>query len=113
MILTEQIRQFLTDELRRPQYQGDPNPVRGHCYVASEAIFHLSGGKAAGFQVYRVHHENDTHWFLRDPVGNVVDPTWDQFSSPVPYGNATRTGFLTRQPSRRAQVLMHRVRGCQ
>jgi hypothetical protein len=82
--------------------------MTGHCYVASEALFHLRGGKAAGYQVCRIRHEGGTHWFLRRH-GQVEDLTPDQFSTPVPYENATPTGFLTRLPSRRAQILMERV----
>jgi hypothetical protein len=109
MTLAEKIQQSLTDDLRRPPYQGDPDPVKGHCYVASEAYFHLAGGKRTRHDVYRIRHEGSTHWFLRGMLGEVIDLTDGQFATPVPYENATHTGFLTRQPSQRAQELMRRV----
>ena len=31
------IAESLTDDLRRPPWRGSPNPLAGHCYVASEA----------------------------------------------------------------------------
>jgi hypothetical protein len=107
-MLHGRILSALTDELRRPEYRGDC-PVRGHCYVASEALFHLSGGKAAGWNVYRIRHEGTVHWFLRDPRGDVVDLTAGQFRQPVPYAQATHTGFLTLLPSKRAQIVIGRV----
>jgi hypothetical protein len=110
MTLAERIRLSLTDELRRPQYRGDPNPVRGHCYVASEAAYHLVGGKASGYVPCQIWHEGDSHWFLRGP-DDIIDPTSDQFVTPVPYHSGIGKGFLTRQPSRRAQIVMSRVRG--
>jgi len=36
---------YLSDDLRRPPWKGDPNPLAGHCYVASEALYHLLGDK--------------------------------------------------------------------
>ena len=110
MTLTEKIQQSLTDDLRRPPYQGDPNPVRGHCYVASEAAYHLMGGKASGYVPCHIRHEGGSHWFLRGSDGTVIDITSGQFATPVPYHSGTGKGFLTRQPSRRAQVVMDRVR---
>lgn len=97
------IRAFLydNDELRRDEYGG--HPLAGHCYVASEAYFHLHGGYDE-FKVKRVKHEGTTHWFLeRRSDGKIIDLTSEQFETPVPYDEATATGFLTDQPSARAE----------
>ena len=107
--LIAKLRNALSDDLRRPPWRGSPNPIAGHCYVASEALFHLLGGREAGITIYRIRHENQPHWFLRDGTGVVLDPTADQFATPVPYELGRRTGFLTREPSRRARVLMSRL----
>jgi len=104
------VRGALSDDLRRPKYRGEPNRYKGHCYVASEAIFHLLGGKPAGYQPMRVRHEDDSHWFLTGPDGAVIDATAEQFSTPVPYGSARRAAFLTQRPSARAVTLMSRAR---
>lgn len=92
---------------------------RGNCYVTSEAVFHLLGGKAAGWKPMTVRHEGDTHWFLvrlKDrhqanafpfPAGwEILDLTKSQFLTPVPYHKARGCGFLTKHPSERARALM-------
>lgn len=108
--LVQAIRNNLTDDLRKPHYQGNPNPMAGHCYVASEALYHLLGGKAAGYKAFTINHEGEPHWFLKDAQGNVIDPTADQFTTPVPYDQARGIGFLTGdKPSKRAQTLLSRL----
>ena len=99
----------LSDDLRRHPWKGNPNPVAGHCYVASEAAFHLLGGKDAGWQPMFIRHEGAPHWFLRSPDGIVVDITAAQFEVTVPYENARRMAFLTKSPSVRARVLMDNI----
>lgn len=82
---------------------------RGNCYVTSEALFHLLGGKAAGWEVLRMKWEGDTHWFLRHMSGIVLDATASQFRTPPDHFKAVKTGFLTKKPSKRARVLMDRL----
>lgn len=36
--------------------------VRGNCYVTSEALYHLPGGKASGWKPMTVRHEGAVHW---------------------------------------------------
>ena len=80
---------------------------RGNCYVTSEALFHLLGGKATGWQAMRMRWEGDTHWFIRNVrTGQIVDATAMQFITPPDYSKAVATGFLTKQPSKRASNLM-------
>lgn len=78
--------------------------MTGHCYVASEVLYHALGGKAAGCTPMFIRHEGEPHWFVRTPTGD-VDVTAEQFATPVPYQQATAKGFLTAQPSRRAREL--------
>jgi hypothetical protein len=108
--VTARVRAVLTDDLLKPHYRArsDRRPATGHCYVACEALFHLLGGKDAGFTPAQIHHEGESHWFLRTPSG-VLDPTADQFATPVPYETGTGKGFLTREPSRRAVEVIRRV----
>lgn len=105
------VQQALSDELRRPPWQGTDNPYAGHCYVASEALYHLLGGKAGGYRPMYIRHEGSPHWFLKDTKGNVVDPTASQFRTAVPYDDAIGKGFLTDKPSKRAQIVLDRVQG--
>lgn len=80
--------------------------LRGNCYVTCEALYHLLGGKPAGYKPMRLCHEGDTHWFLLHASGLIVDPTARQFKRPPDYTQAVGCGFLTKLPSRRARKLM-------
>ena len=51
----------------------------------------------------------DTHWFLQHNSGLIVDPTAAQFKHQPNYSRARGRGFLTAQPSKRAQVLMQKL----
>jgi hypothetical protein len=51
-------------------------------------------------------HEGDTHWFLVNVTGLILDPTVSQFKMPPDYTKARGRGFLTKQPSKRAKALM-------
>lgn len=82
---------------------------RGNCYVASEALYHLFGGRTAGWTPMNVRHEGESHWFLRHRSGIVVDPTSRQFKGKPEYGRARGRGFLTRKPSKRARELMKKI----
>jgi len=80
--------------------------MRGNCYVTCEALYHLMGGKAAGWKPKTLRHEGDVHWYLEHTSGTIVDPTAVQFDTPVPYERGVGRGFLTKEPSARAKTLM-------
>lgn len=104
------ISDFLTDDLRRPPWKGHENPLRGHCYVASEALYHILGGKSSGLTPCSLKVGQETHWFLRDSEGTILDPTAGQFEEPPDYNLGRGRGFLTRSPSKRAEILIYRVK---
>lgn len=80
---------------------------RGNCYVTCEALYHLLGGKDAGYTPMRMKHEGSTHWFLwNHKTGLIMDPTVSQFKKKPDYLTARGCGFLTKKPSKRAKVLM-------
>lgn len=83
--------------------------MRGNCYVASESLYHLLGGKAAGWTPMQMRTETDSHWFLKHSSGLIIDPTVSQFDSTPDYSLARGRGFLTKQPSKRARSLMGRI----
>lgn len=90
------VRACLTDRLRKPRYRGHPNPLRGHCAVASEAVYFLLGGQKAGWVPTTIRVGGDVHWFLRQrKTGKVIDPTAGQFSCEVAYGRGVGRGFPT------------------
>ena len=108
--LVEIVRACLTDDLRKQPWRGNPNPVAGHCYAASEAIWHMLGGMESRWRPANIHHEGASHWYLVHlDTGEILDPTADQFQTPVPYSKGRRCGFLTRDPSYRAAVLISRA----
>ncbi len=109
--LIHAVQQALSDDLRRPQWQGHVNSLAGHCYVASEALLWLVGGKSQGWAPQTVRVAGVTHWYLRHTDGTILDPTRGQFEGPVPYENGRGRGFLTPNPSKRACVVLARVGG--
>lgn len=108
------IRNHLSFALLKPKYVtivSVDDPVEtGHCYIAAEALFHLLGGKEAGYTAYVMRVDDDTHWFLKDRKGKILDPTAAQFPDGVDYSKGRPCGFLTKKPSRRAQYLIDKVR---
>jgi hypothetical protein len=90
---------------------------RGNCYVTSEALYHLLGGKKAGYKPMVMRHEGDTHWFLYQTgvtvngvkVDKILDPTVSQFKTRPDYTKARGSGFLTKKPSKRARELMKKM----
>jgi hypothetical protein len=105
----EDVRSCLSDDLRKKEYRGNPNPVAGHCYVASEVLYHQLGGKGAGWTPQSIRHEGGPHWYLKHQDGSLIDPTADQFTTPVPYAQGKGCGFLTRQPSARSQSILDQL----
>ncbi len=85
----------------------------GNCYVASEALYHLLGGRAAGWTPHVMRIKSGTygtHWFLKHESGLILDPTAQQFGNKkISYELARGTGFLTRRPSARAAALMEKI----
>jgi hypothetical protein len=98
---TPESKQFLKSE-----YKGASHPYYGHCYVASQVLYHKLGGDEMGYTVYRMDHEGTSHWFLKNPAGKVLDPTWRQFKTKPDYSKAKRVAFLTKEPSKRAQDMI-------
>ena len=107
--LVQDVRSCLSEELRKKPYRDNPNPMAGHCYVGSEALYHKLGGKSAGWTPQTIRHEGGPHWFLENKDGTIIDPTADQFESPVPYEQSKGCGFLTRQPSARCLKVLARL----
>ena len=83
--------------------------MKGPCYPASEALYHKLGGKTAGLTPMRIIHEGIPHWYLRweTTAGTFyLDPTSDQFKTPVPHDRGKGCGFMTKSPSKRAQEIL-------
>ena len=87
----------------------------GNCYYASEALYHILGGKKAGWKPMRVtvfrDGDSETHWFIKHSSGLIIDPSKRQFNKrgwwrKPDYSKAVGSGFLTSGPSKHAKELM-------
>ena len=92
--------------LRQVPREKGQHPASGLCYPASEAFYHSVGGKAAGYTPMQLKHEGVSHWWVRGPKGEVYDLTENQFKSAVPHEKSRGRGFLTSDPSERAEILL-------
>lgn len=105
----------LTPDLLKKDYveANKTNATYGHCYSASEAIYHMLGGKASGLRPANGRDANGVvHWWLKSKDGRIIDPTATQYTSiglNPPYEAGKGGGFLTKEPSRRAQTIIDRV----
>lgn len=130
----------LTPDLLEPKWReliGDNAPPEaGHCAIATEALYHIAGGKEAGLiptvcayqaddqgmyfgpDAAKEGRHRETHWWLRGPndqgergKGDILDVTVGQYDEPFPYEEGRGTGFMQPQkkPSKRAQIIIDRV----
>jgi hypothetical protein len=111
--LIKAIQAVLTTDLLKKEYRiANAPPFYGHCYIASEALWHLTGKQ---LDVYNAKDENGVvHWWLQDGI-RIVDPTLAQYAgrSP-PYAKGRRAAFLSNgkmhgRPSKRAQAVINRL----
>ncbi len=108
-VISRAVVAHLTPDLLTPQWRAMARtPLSGHCYVASEAAWHLLGAFESPWRPRVARVDGTTHWWLAGPEG-VMDLTAAQFDHPVEYSLGRPCGFLTRAPSRRARILMDRV----
>lgn len=116
--LISAIQSVLTEDLLTPKYKNkERNHItEGHCYICSEALYHMMGGKGSGlFPQVASWSEGDerlSHWYLIDKDKNIVDPTKEQFlvkGINPPYNLGHGCGYLTKLPSKRASVIILRV----
>ena len=104
------ITESLSDDLRRPPWRGSPNPLAGHCYVASEAAWHLLGAASSGWRPTFIKHRGVSHWYLMNKdSGEILDITASQFDEDPDYSSGIGKGFLTKSPSKRALKLIDRI----
>lgn len=85
--------------------------VSGQCYVASECLYHLMGGQASGLIPIQGNWEGISHWALKSELGWVIDLTVEQFEEVPDYSLFRGRGFLTKNPSKRAQLIIDKVKG--
>ena len=62
-----QLKAELTPDLLKKEWREkakDQHYTFGHCYVASEALYHLLGADKSSFRPYYGKDEMGTHWWL-------------------------------------------------
>tara|TARA_R100000656_G_scaffold104176_2_gene76301 strand:+ start:24099 stop:24881 length:783 start_codon:yes stop_codon:yes gene_type:complete len=114
--VADDLKLFLSEgscnDLRQLQFvEKGNNPLRGHCYVASEVLAHLLRERGVKITPMQINHEEESHWYLRWQIGNnqgVVDVTKSQFARPPRYTQGRGRGFLTKDLSKRAVEMLHR-----
>lgn len=111
-----QIRAVLTPDLLKPCYRAGAatNPLYGHCYAASEALWLLSGGPESEWTPTSARDDAGVvHWWLTRGE-EVVDPTEGQYTSvglQAPHARGRGRGFLPVEGgSLRAREILRRVR---
>lgn len=115
--LISKIQSVLGPELLLPKFRKmcpPDNKMWGHCYAATEALYHMLGGKDAGWVPVRAKDDDGiVHWWMEHrPTGRRLDPTAEQYTSvgkEPPYDRGRAAGFLTREPSKRAQQIIDLV----
>lgn len=96
--------------LEKKKNESSCHPTFGHCYLATEAAYHLLGGKKNGWKPYYLKQDKESHWFLKHESGDILDITAEQFgATPIRYADARGKGFLTKNPSKRAILLLKKI----
>lgn len=110
--LIKAIQNSLSEDLLKPQFRGKSNNrFYGHCYVATECLYHLLPQHIkSSYKPSILKIEGITHWFLRNKeTGKVLDITSKQFPFKLDYTKSKGCGFLTKKSSKRTTILIQRV----
>jgi len=103
----------LSDDLLKKEYKSlnNDNKLYGHCYVATEALYHLMDDETKYKYTPAILKVNDVvHWFLKEKkTGNIIDITKEQFDFELDYSKSRNCFFLTKNPSKRTLILINRI----
>ena len=112
-ILINNIIDNLDDSLLKKEYlkMKNRNHFTGHCYVATETLYHLLDDNIKEeYTPAYLKINDDTHWFLKNKKTNeIIDITKKQFKFNLNYENAKNCFFLTKKPSKRSLTLINRI----
>ena len=111
------IANFLHPKLLKPEYRktNANNPMYGHCYVATEALYCLMNkfSLTDTFKPFQAKDENNvSHWWLQSQDGEIIDITASQYTSvgkTPPYSNGKSRSFMYPSPSKRSRNVMEAV----
>lgn len=113
--IIKSIQENLSEDLLKKKYRREvyPHVTTGHCYLATEALYHLIGKELGYKPMCCSLGEGRTHWYLQHPDGSIADPTAEQYlavGEEPPYHLGKGKGFCTLYPSKRAVTLMERIK---
>lgn len=112
--LIKKIQSSLSNELLKGRWKNQSHPLEGHCYIATEALYHLLGNQEwkPMCASYIDEKGKATHWWLINKMtGDILDPTKEQYYPDIPpYHLGKGVGFLTKNPSKRAKIVIDRVK---
>lgn len=109
MKLIEIIQKHLTPDLLHKNWKSQKHPLQGHCYVATETLYYFIPNKQ-DYKIMCAPCPGGSHWYLQDrKSGEILDCTKEQFENP-PYELGKGKGFLTKEPSKRAKILIKRIK---
>lgn len=103
----------------REKHERGCDAMTGHCFVATNAFWHIMGGPEGPYRPKHVKVGKESHWFLVDQRdGSIVDLTASQFGrARVPYERGRGIGMRARPggdlggPTERARVVLDRIFG--
>lgn len=93
----------------REQNRKSGIPSTGFCYLGVEALFHAIGGINSEFRPKYIKQGIETHWWLSNKSGIILDPTADQYGGDdIPYHQGIGAGFMNgySNPSRRTKIIL-------
>lgn len=109
-----EIKKNLTKDLLKEKYinKNNDNDMYGHCYVATEAYYHMLNDNEKNNHIPQILKVGDiTHWFLKNKkTGEIIDITKDQFKFSLNYNKSKGVGFLTKNPSKRCIKLINKIK---
>ncbi len=113
--LIKKIHRHLSPDLLKGRWRVQSNPLEGHCFIATEALYHMLPNKEQWKPMvasYKDEGGKATHWWLINRItGDILDPTKEQYLPETPpYHLGKGCGFMTKLPSKRAKTLIERIR---
>jgi hypothetical protein len=86
--IINKIQKHLTPGLLKDRWIKQSNPLEGHCYIATEALYHLLPNKEEWKPMmasYKDEQGKCTHWWLVNKrTGKILDPTKEQYLPDTP-----------------------------
>ena len=66
-------------------------PTTGYCYFVSEVICRYCCPECKSY--YLIDDDNEKHWYVKTPTGEIIDLTADQYDEKPDYSKGKRKSF--------------------